>query len=201
MKNTVSIFIFAIVLYGCSSNEKKVFKEMPDLEMEVINCILPQLIPEKSPCLVVPIDLEKKEDYDIRLKALSDKIDSIGKKIEIVSLMHKLDSNYIEGYKRMEETYSVQHLLNAPNEDRRIDSTMIRKIAGLQVLFVKEQSKTLGGSTDCYTLGQLNISRVGFNSTYTKAAFTYFISNGGCTGWTGGIIDVELKNGKWQIKK
>lgn len=201
MKYTVKIFLFTIVLYGCGSNHEKVIIENSDLEMEVINDILPQLIPEHPPCMVVPIESEKPEDYDERLEAFYNEVDSVGKKIEIVSLLSKLDSNYIEAYKRLEKKSFVKLLLNAPNKDRRINSTMIRKIKNIEVLLVKDARSTIGGLTDCYTLGQFNISRVGFNKDSTRAAFTYFIDDGSCTGGKGGIIDAEIKNGKWQIKK
>lgn len=201
MKYTEKIFLFAIVLYGCSSNQEKVIIEKSDLEMEVINDVLPQLIPEHPPCMVVPIENESSEDYDERLKAYYDEVDSVGKKIEIVSLLSKLDSNYMEAYKRLEKKSFVNHLLNAPKNDRRFDSTMIRKIEKIKVLLVKDTRSPIGGLTDCYTLGQFNISRVGFNKDSTRAAFTYFIDDGSCTGGEGGIIDTEFKNGKWQIKK
>lgn len=201
MKYIVKIFLIAIFLYGCSSNQEKVITEKPDLEMEVINDILPQLIPEHPPCMVVPIENEKPEDYDERLEAFYREVDSVGKKIEIVSLLNKLDSNYIEAYKQLEKKSFVKHLLNAPNDDRRIDSTVIRKIENIKVLLVKDARSTIGGLTDCYTLGQLNISRVGFNNDSTRAAFKYFIDDGSCTGGKGGIIDAEFKNGKWQIRK
>lgn len=201
MKYTVKIFLFAIVLYGCSYNQEKEIIEMPDLEMEVINDVLPQLIPEHPPCMVAPIENETSEDYNERLEAFYEEVDSVGKKIEIVCLLNKLDSNYIEAYKRLEKKSLVNLLLNAPNNDRRIDSTMIRKIENIKVLQVKDARRTIGGLTDCYTLGQFNISRVGFNIDSTRAAFTYFIDDGSCTGGKRGIIDAEFKNGKWQIKK
>lgn len=201
MKYTVKIFLFAIVLYGCRSNQEKVIIEKPDLEMEVINDIIPQLVPEHPPCMVVPIENESPEDYDERLEAFYDEVDSVGKKIEIVSLLYQLDSNYIEAYKQLEKKSFVKHLLNAPNDDRRIDSTMIRNIENIKVLLVKDARSTIGGLTDCYTLGQFNISRVGFNKDSTRAAFTYFVDDGSCTDGKGRIIDAEFKNGKWQIRE
>jgi len=201
MKYTVKIILFAIVLYGCNSNQERASIEKPDLELEVINDILPQLIPEHPPCMLEMLENEKMGEYDERLEAFYDEVDSIGKKIEIVSLLTKLDSNYIEAYRRIEKKSFVQYLLNAPHEDRRIDSSMIRKIGNLKIILVKDARSTIEGLTDCYTLGQFNISRVGFNKDSTRAAFTYFIDDGSCTGGEGGVIDAELKNGKWQIKK
>ena len=196
------VSLFAIIIYGCGSETTNVPKENPDLEMEVINDILPQLIPEHPPCTLAPIEGEKPEEYDMRLEAFYREVDSIGKKIEIVSLLTRLDSNYIEAFKRMENLHSFYHLLNAPNTDRRIDSRMLNKIKNVKTILVTEPRKTAGGGlTDCYTLGQVNISRVGFNKDSTKAAFKYHIDNGSCFIENGGIINAEFRNGKWQIIK
>jgi len=200
MKNTVKIFLFAIILYGCSYPAKTRAINKPDLELQVINDILPQLIPVHPPCMVALIEGEKKEDYDKRLQAFYTEVDSVGKKIEIVSQLTKLDSNFIEVYKRFNKTSFAQHVLNAQNEDRRIDSTMISGIDNIKIVLVKEPRRTIGGLTDCYTLGLINLSRVGFNSDSTRAALTYFIDDGSCTGGENGIIDAELIKGKWQIK-
>ena len=189
-----------MVLYGCAPEDKRVSTENPDLEMQVINDILPELIPEHPPCMVVPIEGEADEEYDKRLQALYDEIDSVGKKVEIVSLLTKLDSNYIEAYKRSEGSAIVKYLLNAPNEDRAIDSTTIEKIRDIRVVLVKEPWSR-GYLRDFNILGQFNISRVGFNNDSTKAAFTYFIDDGSCTGGKGGIINAELKDGNWKIIK
>ena len=127
IKPLLSITFFAIFLYGCSSEISHTPTEKPDLEMEVINDILPELIPEHPPCMPVPIEGETHEEYDLRLEEFYREVDSKGKKVEIVSLLTKLDSKYIEAFKRMEKSQIVYHLLNAPNTNRRIDSTKLKK--------------------------------------------------------------------------
>lgn len=202
IKLFLRISLFAIFLYGCSSEKPPIPTENPDLEMEVINDVLPQLIPEHPPCIPAPIEGETHEEYSLRLEAFYQEVDSIGKKVEIVSLLTKLDSNYVEAYKSMEKSQIVYHLLNAPKVDRRIDSTLLKNIGNIKTILVSEPRKTEGeGLTDCYTLGQLNISRVGFNKDSTNAAFNYFIDNGSCIIEDGGIINAAFRNGKWQIVK
>ena len=201
MKYALIILLFTIFLYGCSSSQDKTFTDKFDLELDVINDILPLLIPEHSPCMLVPTEDEEMEEYNKRLEAFHDEVDSVGKIIEIVCLLKELDSNYIETYKRLEKELLVKHLLNAPKLDRRIDSSMIHEIGDLKIIFVKDARNTIGGLNGCYTFGRFNISRVGFNKDSTKAAFTYFIDDGSCTGGKGGIIDAQLNNGKWQIIK
>lgn len=197
MKYIIKFFLFTLALYSCNSIQQKSV-EKPDLEMDVINDLLPQLIPKRPPCMVVPLEGEDADEYDKRLQAFYEEVDSVGKKIEIVSLLTKLDSNFIEAYERLEKKLKIEHLLNAPIDDRRIDSSMINKINGFQILLVKEARNKPGGLTDCYTFGQFNISRVGFNRDSTRASFTYFIDDGSCTGGNGGIVDAVLKKGKWQ---
>jgi hypothetical protein len=193
-----AISLLALICNSCSSERKSVPLEKPDLEMVVINAILPRLMPEHPPCGVVPVEGEKKEEYNKRLQAFYDEIDSVGKKVEIVGVLTKLDRNFIESHKNLGDSAIVKHLFNAPNMDRVFDSTLIDTIKDIQVLTLKEPRYTIGGLADCYTLGQFNISRVGFNRDSTRAAFTYFIYDGSCTGSEGGIIGAELKNGKWR---
>ena len=40
-----------------------------------------------------------------------------------------------------------------------------------------------------------------FNQDSTRAVFSYDIYNGSCQGSEGGIVEVVLKQGNWQIKK
>lgn len=93
-------------------------------------------------------------------------------------------------------------LLNAPKKERNIDSTLLVTIKGVQIMLAKKPWRIGGPSSfDCGTLGQFNISRVGFNRDSTRAAFGYYVNNGSCTISDAGIIVSELKSGKWQIKK
>jgi hypothetical protein len=201
MKYALKIILFSLAIQSCSFDQLKYTKENPNLELEVINEILPQLIPKNSPCMVVPIEDEDDKDYAKRLGAFYAEVDSVGKKIEIVSQLSQLDSDFIKWYPRSKGKTFVKHLLNAPKEDRRIDSTQIHRIEGVKIILVKEPRRIIGGLTDCYTLGQFNLSRVGFNHDSTRAAFRYFIDDGSCTGGKGGVIDAERKNGKWQIRR
>lgn len=201
MKIITIIVLIAVVIYGCDSNELKVDSKSPDLEMEVINDILPSLIPKDPPCMVVPIEGETHEDYDKRLQTFYDEVDSVGRKIEVSSLLSKLDSNYIEVYKDLENSRFAEYLLNAPNVDKQIDSTMFRGIGGIQIKLISEPQSNLGELSDCYTLGQFNISRVGFNSDSTKAAFRCFIHNGISTAGEIGVVNAELRGGIWQKVK
>ena len=201
-KLLIRIFLFSALLCGCNLKTEDLSVEKPDLEMEVINDVLAHLIPEHPPCMPAMIKGETNEEYDNRLQAFYDEVDSVGKKVEIVSLLTKLDSNYIETYKRMESSDIVTQLLNSPNKERRIDSMLVRKLRDIEIILVEEPRSTEGaGLTDCYTLGQVNISRVGFNKDSTRAAFSYFVDNGSCFIEDGGIINAELKNGRWQIIK
>ena len=175
MKYAVTLFSIVIVLYACSSKQEKMQIEKPDLEMDVINDILPLLIPEHPPCRPVPIEDEEPEEYDKRLKAFYERVDSVGKKIEFVSLLTKFDSTFIQFYKQFEKESFIPHLLNAPPADRRIASSKIRKIEDVKIVLVRNPRSNLGGGlTDCYTLGQFTISRVGFNADSTRAVFRYF---------------------------
>ena len=85
IKPLLSITFFAIFLYGCSSEISHTPTEKPDLEMEVINDILPELIPEHPPCMPVPIEGETHEEYDLRLEEFYREVDSKGKKLEIMN--------------------------------------------------------------------------------------------------------------------
>jgi hypothetical protein len=169
--------------------------------MEVINDILPSLIPINPPCMIVPMEGEKHEDFDKRLQAYYHEIDSVGKKIEVISLISKLDSTYIEVYKDLENSRFVEHLLNAPNVDRQIDSTMFHEIGDIKIKIINKPQSNIGEQSDCYTLGQFYISRVGFNGDSTKAAFRCFIDNGSFTVGDNGVVNAELIDGVWQKVK
>lgn len=201
MKYTFIIFLFALELYGCNHKEKILITAKPDIEMQVINDVLPYLIPEHPPCMVIPIEGESPKEYDKRLQEYYDKVDSVGKKIEIVRVLTALDSNTIESSRPFEKASLLQLLLKAPRNEKRIDSLMVRKIDGIQIIIVNEPRRSKrSGLSDCYTLGQFNISRVGFNKDSTRAAFSYFIDNGSCFITDGGKIEVEFRDKKWQIK-
>ena len=201
-KILLPIILLTIIIYGCSPKSVNLTEEKPDLEMDVINDLLPELIPEHPPCMPAPNEGESTKEYDLRLKAFYQEVDSVGKKVEIVSLLTKLDSNRIEYFRQMGKLEIVQCLLNAPKNDRRIDSTVLKNISAIKTILVNAPRETEGaGLTDCYTLGQLNISRVGSNEDSTKAAFNYYVDNGSCFIEHAGIISTELKNGKWQIMK
>jgi hypothetical protein len=199
MKYSVGIVFMILSLVGCSPAENKGNVEELDLEMAVINDILPLLIPDNSPCMIIPIEGESNDQFDERLQAFYDEVDSVGKKLEIVNVLTKLDSSYIEAYKRMENSEIIPHLLNAPDYDRKIDLTEIEKVEDIRIVVVKEPRTTVGGFNDCYTLGQFTISRVGFNDDSTRAAFIYFIDDGSCIGGEGGIVNAKLNKGKWRI--
>ena len=117
----LQIFLFAISLYGCGSKTPPIPMEKPDLEMEVINDILPELIPEHPPCMPALIEGETHEEYTLRLEESIRKVDPIGKKWEFVSLLTKLDGNYIDRYKRLKNSQMVNIFVNASNVDRRMN--------------------------------------------------------------------------------
>jgi hypothetical protein len=200
-KFLIGVFLFTIILYGCSPVENEISGETTDLEMDVINDILPHLIPDHPPCVVAPIKGESNEDYDKREQAFYKELDSVGKKVEIVSLLSPIDSNYIQSFKDLLGSEIIKHLLNAPNETRVMDSTKLRKVKDIRIVLFSEPRRDLVGLSDCYTLGQINFSRVGFNSDSTKAAFTYLIDDGSCSGGKGGIVEAALKHGKWRLIK
>lgn len=168
--------------------------------MEVINAALPQLVPNDFPCSIIPLEGESKEAFYNRQQVFRDKIDSAGKKIEIVSHLHKLDTLYRTAYTGWKGSAKTLHLLNSPPIDRAIKSSMVDSIFDIKVVLIGERHKTLGGHSDCSTLGQFVISRVGFNVDSTRAAFKYYLDNGSCTHGEGGVINLERVNDKWNLE-
>lgn len=193
----IGIVLFATALSGCSLEKDEVSLEKPDLEMEVINDVLPELIPDDFPCTVMPAkgDNESRLEFENRLKEYYKMADSIGKNIEIVNVLTSIDSSFIDSHYRPKKLMKSLFLANMPDTDRTIDSTMIRKIPGIHI-----HIKKMTGHFDCFTLGGFTFSRVGFSHDYQKASLHYTIHDGTCF-LEHGVIRVALKKGKWQIIK
>ena len=200
MKNILKIFLlFALLISGCNSKKQMTSENDSNLELEVIYAVLPSLLLEHPPCMVIPKESESPEKYDERLQEFYHEIDSVGKKVEIVSSLIKLDSNLIQYVLQPDTSEKVQLLLRAPRTDKKINEAFVEKINDVKIIFIIDPRSVPGGLTDCYTLGQFTFSRVGFNSDSTRAAFRYFMDDGICTGGSSGIVEVERKGRNWKM--
>lgn len=79
--NHISILLLLVTaLYACNLKNNKVIIQKPDIEMAVINDVLPYLIPKQSSCFPAPHEGESNEDYDKRLKQFGEKFEISTKK-------------------------------------------------------------------------------------------------------------------------
>ena len=196
------LFLIAVICYGCISESNRFAISSTQPEIDVINCALPELIPEIYPCGIPPKIGEENSDYDKRLQAYHEKLDSIGKKFENVSTLKKLDSTYIEAYKTWQLFETFPYLINSPNEDRAIDPSQIKGVKDVQFLFIDSTQSAKTDPNDCSILGRITFTRVGFNIDSTKAAFRYYVANNRAAAFESkstGILVVERIDDTWEI--
>jgi len=194
-------FIFLLIMSSCESEDYYLSSQPSDPEMDVINDILPSLLPDRVPCELVPMQSESIENYEKRLAEYDREIDSIGKKLEIVRTLNPLSEEHLDVLKKYNNANFLEPILNSPNQTRILNSTHFSPIDGIKIIVVPEGQSNFGGLTDCFTLSHLSISRVGFNRDSTRAQFAFFSDDGSCLGGNSGLITAKLSFGKWVLVK
>lgn len=192
------LLILFLAIVGCGLEIEKEPESKGDHELEIINTILPHLLPDHPPCGVIMNENESSEDYEVRLQEFYDEIDSVGRKIEIISEMRGLDPRVIKVALESDSSTEMRLWLNASLNDKHIDEALIDEIEGVQIVFIKERKRGAGGFKDCSILGQLSFSRIGFNEDSTQAAIRYLMNNGSCQG-EGDIIEVIREGREWKM--
>jgi hypothetical protein len=202
MKISVEILLFvALNFCACSRQDYTAANPNSQLEIDVINYALPILIPKKISCELIPNEKESNEDFEKRLLVFNAEMDSAEKKIEIVDHLEKLDSGYIEAYKTLSIYDRIPYLINSQRINRRIDNSQI-ELKGIELIFVDSTELKPDVKDYCHCLGQLTLSRVGFNRDSTKAAFKYSVSKNAGYYYDSndtGILALELVDGNWEI--
>lgn len=186
---------------SCESEDHYLLPQPSDPEMDVINDILPSLLPDRVPCMLVPMQSESIENYEKRLAEYDREVDSIGKKLEIVRTLNPLSEEHLDVLKKYNNANFLAPILNSPNQTRILNSTDFSPIDGVKIILVPESQSNFGGLTDCFTLSHLTISRVGFNRDSTRAQFSFFSDDGSCLGGHSGMITAKLSFGKWVLVK
>lgn len=196
-KYRILYFTFlATFLFSCNQKEVEDIDKDRDYEMDMLNDILPVLIPADYPCIVMPAQGPNEDliAFENRLHDYYNLKDSIGRKVIITPRLEKIDSTFLNDYYHSEKLKKSLYFTNLSLKDRTIDSSLIREIENTRILLTNSEP------FDCFTFGEFTFSRVGFNDDYTKATFHYRIYDGTCF-IEHGVIVAEFKGGKWRMIK
>ena len=199
MKGFIEIIMFlAVIVSGCGAENEIKPEISTDLEFEIINAVLPSLLPEHPPCMPVPIINESSEAYELRLQSFYDEVDSVGKKIEILTTLRGIDPRLESVVLETDSSPKMKLLLRASFDDKQIEESMIHTLKDVEIVFVKELKRGAGSLTDCYTLGQISFARIGFNEDSTRAVVWYRLNNGSCHP-EGDIIEMKRMGQEWEM--
>lgn len=98
--NRFGIIMFLMTLSSCESEDHYLLPQPSNSEMNVINDILPSLLPDRVPRMLVPMQSESIENYEKRLAEYDREVDSIGKKLEIVRTLNPLSEEHLDVLKK-----------------------------------------------------------------------------------------------------
>jgi len=93
--------------------------------------------------------------------------------------------------------YLISKLKRRGINDRNIDSTSIRKFDKARFIFINNDSVAAKIRNTENIAGSLSLSRISFNTSFTRGYFFYSVSIDNSSGW-GGLMRIEKRNGKWK---